>query len=355
MKYKKLPDKILPFLWLFLKKYKYKFFVYIFLSIFVIDASFMFLQPYLMKIFFDKIQDHTITITNGLILIVGISISDFYLFIKIIVDRLEFCTITRTIEDIRTEVFRYLLKQSMNFFNTNYSGEIVSKIESITDSLKYFVSATSEMLKNLFLLFCLSFTMFLFNKWLGFLLLIWFILYCFVCYYYVLIKLSNQSKLIQDNQNKIVAFVTDDFMNIKNIKAFSNEKYENNILIKMLVKKFRKMYLETKYRQIVDFLFFLLNFLVISIIMVFGIIQFKYNLITFGSFVFLLDVLRRFVMFSGGIRYCISDFKDVIVMQDSLNLITTDIEIEDKENAKELEITGGKIVFKNVNFGYNKK
>ena len=354
MKYKKLPNKLLPFLWLFLKKYKYKFLFYVIFAVFIIDVPTMFLQPYLMKIFFDKVAENTITITNGLILVAGIACSDVYLFIEIIIDILEFNSIAKIVEDIRYKIFKHLLRQSVNFFNTNYSGELISKIEVLTNSLRRVISISLRTLKNLFLLFCLSFTMFIFGKWLGILMLIWFIIYCLIYYYLVVKKALEQSKLIQNDQNKIVAFVNDDFVNVQNIKAFSNNKLENNILIRLLVSRFKKILLETRYIQISDFLFFILNFSVIAIIMTFGIIQFKYGLITLGSFVFLLDILRRFISLSKEICYCSEDFKDIIVMQDCLNLISNDIEIEDKKDAKELEITGGKIVFKNVSFSYKK-
>ena len=62
-----------------------------------------------------------------------------------------------------------------------------------------------------------------------------------------------------------------------------------------------------------------------------------------GGFVFLLDLLRKITFSSGSIRWCLSGFKDVIVMADSLDLITTDIEIEDEEDAKKLEVKQGRI------------
>ena len=354
MKIEKLPDKLLPFLWLFLKKYKFTFIAYAVISVIVIDLSFMFLQPYLLKVFFDKITNNTINIVNGLILILCISFSDTWLFFQTISNILKFNCITKTIENIRCEIFRYLVKQSANFFGSNYSGEIVSKIDAITNCLENSVSAIFDTMKSLFLLFVSCFAIAIFSKTLAIATLIWFILYGFVCYYLLIKKSATQSKLVQEDQNKIKAFITDDFINIQNIKAFSTQKMEEQTLIKLLVKKFRKIYLEIKYQKISDMLFFILNFSVSAIIIVFAILQLKNNLITLGSFVFLLDLIRKITFNASCISYCISAFKDTIVMADSLDLITADIEIKDKENAKDLELTDGRIVFKNITFGYRK-
>lgn len=354
MKIEKLPDKLLPFLWLFLKKYKFTFIAYAVISVIVIDLSFMFLQPYLLKVFFDKITNNTINIVNGLILILCISFSDTSLFFETISNTLKFNSITKTIEDIRDEIFRYLIKQSANFFSSNYSGEIVSKINAITNCLESSVSAIFDTMKNLFLLFVSCIVVSIFSKILALAILVWFILYCFVCYCLIIKKSATQSKLVQEDQNKINAFITDDFINIQNIKAFSTQKMEEQTLIKLLVKKFRKIYLEIKYQRIADMLFFILNFSVSAIIIVFSILQLKNNLITLGSFVFLLDLIRKITVNAGNIRWCISAFKDAIVMTDSLDLITADIEIKDKKDAKDLELTGGRISFENITFGYRK-
>ena len=354
MKIEKLPNKLLPFLWLFLKKYKFTFIAYAIISVIVIDLAFMFLQPYLLNVFFDKITNNTINIVNGLFLILCISFSDTWLFFETISNTLKFNSITKTIEDIRDEIFRYLIKQSANFFGSNYSGEIVSKINAITNCLESSVSAIFDTMKNLFLLFVSCIVVSIFSKILALAILVWFILYCFVCYCLIIKKSATQSKLVQENQNKITAFITDDFVNIQNIKAFSTQKMEENKLIKLLVKKFRKIYLEIKYQRISDILFFILNFSIYAFVIIFAILQLKNGSMVLGSFVFLLDLLRKITFASGNIRWCISAFKDAIVMTDSLDLITADIEIKDKEDAKDLELTGGRISFKNITFGYRK-
>ena len=355
MKIEKLPNKLLPFLWLFLKKYKFTFIVYIVISVIIVDLPSMFLQPYLLKVLFDKISNNTINIVNGLVLIFCISFSDTWLFFDTINNILKFNCITRTIEDIRDETFEYLIKQSASFFGSNYSGELVSKISAITNCLEKSVLSILDAIKNFFLLFLSCIVISIFSKILGLTILIWFILYCFVCYCFIIKKSAIQSKLVQEDQNKITALITDDFINIQNIKAFSTQKMEVNKLIKLLVKKFRKIYLEVKYQRIADMLFFILNFSISAFMIIFAILQLKNGSIVLGSFVFLLDLLRKITFASGDIRWCLSAFRDVIVMSDSLDLITTNIEIKNKKNAKDLEVKRGKIVFNISKFSYTTK
>lgn len=354
MQNKKLPNKLLPFLWQFLKKYKTSFILYFICVIFLVDIPIFFIQPFLFKMLFDKIANNSITIINGLVLIFGIVFSDIYFPISSLANIFKLHSITKTIEDIRDEMFSYSIKQSTNFFNSNYSGELVNKINSITDTLDFTINNVFSIIKNFIMLFILIFVLFYFSKMLGFCTLIWFCLYSWVSYYFLIKKSAKQSKLIQEDQNKISAFITDNFINIQNIKIFSNEGEERKKLFKMIKTKFKKIYLEIKYQRIADSMFFVLNFSMSCLMVLVAIFQLKNSIITIGSFVFILDIVRKFATFSRQICWLFSSFKDVAVMKDSLELITDEIEIKDKHDAPNINITNGKIVFKNIKFRYKK-
>lgn len=355
MRNKELPNKLIPFLWYFIKKYKITFSLYAIFAIFIMDLPMFFLQPYLLKVLFDKINSGIITINGGLWLIAGIAASDTYLPSEVLINLLHFHSITKTIEDIRDKMFSYSIKQSASFFNTNYSGELVSKINAITNSLGDVACVAFDILKNFFLLLVLAFVLFFFNKMLGFSMLVWFCLYLWITYNYLIKKSAIQSKLVQENQNKITAFVTDNFMNIQNIKAFSSEKREKENLIKLLTKKFKKIYLEIKYQQISEALYFTINFSMACFMVLVAIFQLKTGIIEIGSFVFLIDIVRKFLLFARQISWSLKSIKDFAVMQDSLELITNDIEIKDKKDAEKLKVNKGRIIFRNINFTYKKE
>lgn len=110
MKNKELPNKLIPFLWYFIKKYKITFSAYVIFAIFIIDVPMFFLQPYLLKVFFDKIDVGTITINSGLCLILAITLSDIYLPGSVLMNIFHFRSITKAIEDIRDKMFSYSIK-----------------------------------------------------------------------------------------------------------------------------------------------------------------------------------------------------------------------------------------------------
>lgn len=351
----KLPNKLLPFIWHFLKKYKITFFIYLLFSIFIIDMSILLIQPYLLKVFFDKLNNNTITLSTGLFLLLGIAFSNIMFLANIFISTFDFKSIKRATEDIRCEMFKHLIKQTTNFFNINYSGELVNKINSITDSTTIVIECITKIIKNITLIIIFIVILFCFNLQLGFIGIIWSILYFISSYYFIIIKKSGQSKLIQDDNNKIVAFVNDDFSNIKNIKIFSNQIFERKKLKNLLKNKFKRIYLEVKYSRISDCLFFILDFSLICLTLIISLIKLRNNTITVGDFVFLISLIRTVIVFSKNIIFIGNDFKNIVIMNDSLKLITNDIAIKDKKKASALNIVNGKIVFKNVNFSYDKQ
>lgn len=352
MKNNELPIKLLAFTWYFLKKYKISFIFYFITSVCLVDTAFFFLQPYLLKVFFDKVNNDTITVFSGLLIIFSIAFSDMVYLINIFDNIFKFHSVTKVIEDIRDKIFSYSIRQSTSFFNNNFSGELVNKINSVTESIESVIRSIFIIMKNFLLLSIFVIILFYFSKILGFASILWLIIYSYISYYYLFDKKAKQSKLIQEHQNKINAFVNDDFMNIQNIKSFSNDKFEIKYLLKLLKNKFRKIYLEIKYTQISDFLFFILNFSMCSLIILVGIYQLKNSIINIGSFVFLLSILRVFIVLSREICWLNDSFKNIVIMNDSLGLITNDIEIKDKKEANKLYIGNGKIIFKDVKFKY---
>ena len=356
MKNERLPKKLLPFLWYFLKKYKISFILYIFLTLFVLDIFItLFLQPYLGKIFFDKIDNNTITMFSGFWLIVGIVLSDLFFPLLSIINIFKFNSVAKAIEDIRDNMFNYSIKHSINFFNTNYSGELSNKINAITDILEETLQSILGIIRNFLFVICLIFIFLYFSKLLGFFVFIWFLLYSWVGYYFLIKKASYQSKLIQEDQNKISAFITDDFLNIQNIKMFSNKNKEKRQLLKLLTNKFRKVHLEIKYQQISREFYFILGFLLFFIVFVVALYQLKNNIITIGSFVFLITITKNTLSFSRQICHSFYCIKNLVIMKDSLDIITDDIEIKDKKDAEKLVVNNGKIVFKNITFNFNNK
>jgi len=352
MQENKLPNKLIPFLWTFLKKYKLAFYSMLFVGILLGDTGYFFVSPYILKAFVNGLTDGTLSILHGLILIFLYAFADLMPVFDILVNYLQFNSIVRAIEDIRQSIFKYSLKQSTNFFNTNYSGNLTSKISSITNTLlssnQQFIFGVRPLFFFIFLVIILSSVRVIF----GFLAIIWLVLYCLLNFNFIK-KINKKSITIQNIRNNISGLITDDFVNASNIKAFSSVTQERKKLSSILRELFNAKIKLAKLERISNLSIFLVNFVIISTIIGISLLMTVNKEMNIGEFFFMLEMVKKLGMMSGYILDALNDStKNISTMQENLNLITDDIEIKDKPNAQRLSVDNGKIIFKNIRFKY---
>lgn len=348
----KLPNKFLPFLWIFLKKYKITFSSMLFVGILLGDSGWFFVSPYILKTFVNGLTNGTLSIHYGLILIFAYSFIDLMPIFDIIFAYLQFNSLIKAIEDIRTNIFKYSLKQSTNFFNTNYSGNLTSKIASITNTListnESFIFGSRTIVIFIVLVIILSSVKIIF----GFLLIFWLILYCLLNFYFIK-KINKQSMIVQNISNNINGLITDNFLNAGNIKLFASITKERNKLSTILREKINAKIKLTNYEKILNLFIFLINFTTISTILIISLLMTINKQINVGEFFFILEITRKIGMMSGYVLEALNQSaKSISMMQESLDIITDDIEIKDKIDAEKLNVNTGKIVFKNIKFKY---
>ena len=147
--------------------------------------------------------------------------------------------------------------------------------------------------------------------------------------------------------------INDDIANIKNIKSFSNEKFEEEI-----IKKQDNVILEKVSNEIkVESLFQFLNS-VVNVALTIAIYSLSYYLvfnkqIMIGTFVF---IAQNIVILKINMRSIQKDTKTFIELsaeiKDGLDTLLEDYSVVDKKDSKKLKFKSGKIVFKNINFKY---
>lgn len=352
MKENKLPNKFLPFLWIFLKKYKLAFYSMLFVEILLGDSAWFFISPYILKTFVNALTDGTLSISYGTILIFAYAFADLMPLGNIIFGYLQFNSLIRAIEDIRGAIFQYSLKQSNNFFNTNYSGNLTSKIASITNSLISTNSSFIFGLRTIVLFIILAIVISSVKLVFGLLIIIWLILYCSSNFYFIK-KINKQSMIIQNINNNINGLITDSFANISNIKMFASTAKERKNLSATIRNKLNAVIKLAKYEKASNLSIFLTNFMIISIILIISLSMAVNKQINAGEFFFILELTKRLGMMSGYVSEALNQsVKNISTMQENLDIITNDVEIKDKMDVQELNIGSGKIVFKNVKFKY---
>ena len=255
----------------------------------------------------------------------------------------------------KEKTFNYTIQHSISYFNNSFSGDISSKISDISKQLKGIVDSLSHIINN-FIFFTISFIFFTKVNILiaitllvsGTIYLVFYKTFCFNEY-------VSTHKTLAETGSKYFGLINDIFANIINVKAFSKtylEKHNSNkyiFNIKKAEKNLTKLRIKRQFFNMISS--FILFFSVISI----STILLSLKKITSGDFVFIIILLHilRFVIESI-VRYSNSYYASRATINNSIEKLYQPIEITDKTE-KELILTDGKIVFKNVRFGYEKQ
>jgi ATP-binding cassette subfamily B protein len=137
----------------------------------------------------------------------------------------------KIMSEIYNESFDYIHRHSYNFFNNNFSGALVKKInrvaaafEDIVDNLIF-----SFLPLTIRIVFATS-VMFYLSIWLGLISLVWIILFLTFNYYFSVYKLKKYDLQKVEADTKITAGLADTIINNVNVKLFSSHDYEQQIL-----------------------------------------------------------------------------------------------------------------------------
>ncbi|OGJ45413.1 hypothetical protein A2272_00975 [Candidatus Peregrinibacteria bacterium RIFOXYA12_FULL_33_12] len=260
------------------------------------------------------------------------------------------------IRKIYNNCFDYLQKHSYKFFTNNFAGALVRKVGRLARSFevicdKYFWDMYPLALR----IFVSGTIIFLSNKFLGYVVLGWVLIFLTFTLIAVYIKLPYDLAR-SESDTKLTAFLADTITNNINIKLFSALENEVQNFKEITYDNAKKTKQEWNLSMMIDGIqaAFMMGFEVL--ILYIALKLWQKGIFTIGDFVLiqsyvfqLMDRLWNFGRIIRDIYRALADGEDMI------EILYNEHEIKDLPNAKILKVDKGLIEFKNVCFGYNKK
>lgn len=348
----RIPNKVIPFIWYFVKSCKFKILqVY---SIWAInDIAYLFGGAYVYKLLSNNASSNTLSFENNLIYAIFFVYTAVNFTFSLFLIKYADTKWRNSVEfNIGMKLFINAIKHEISYFNNNLSGNLATKISNV-------VYNVNEIFKKLYYVIFNNLTFFVglaifwtISIWLFIFAFLW-----FISFYAVLImlkkKISQASEENAKEKSKSTGIINDCFTNISNIKMFANEKKELRTIKKQSLNILRSeaevLFAKNKMGLIVYF--FACGFIFGTVAITF--IEFKKGLIDLGTIMFVLSYssfMGWFIM--NAIRRLMDIISSCGVINDALKLLTQPINIIDKTKAEKINISEGKIVFKNVRFSY---
>ncbi|PIE45990.1 MAG: multidrug ABC transporter ATP-binding protein [Gammaproteobacteria bacterium] len=254
---------------------------------------------------------------------------------------------------VRWRAHRYLLGQSMEFYQDEFAGRIATKVMQTSLAVRETVLKLMEVLVYIAVYFITMLVVLVqINVWLMLPMLGWFVLYVFLQRYFVP-RLKAVSQAQADARSMMTGRIVDAYTNIATVKLFAHTQREADY-----AKDSMDGFLKTVYQQmrLVSGLIFsvdLLNYLLIFAVATVGIILWLQDAVGTGAIAVGVAMALRLNGMAKWVMFEVSSlFENIGTATDGMNTLSQTQSVTDVNNAKPLTVTQGDIQFKAVDFSY---
>ncbi|MET6758688.1 ABC transporter ATP-binding protein [Pseudoalteromonas sp. NCIMB_1079] len=256
---------------------------------------------------------------------------------------------------IRWLAHRYLLRQSVSFYQNEFAGRIATKVLQTSLAVRETVTKLLDVLMYIMVYFGSMVFLVAEADWrLMIPLLVWLVLYICVQLYFVP-RLKKIASSQADARSEMTGRIVDSYTNISTIKLFSytqrEEQYAKQSMDVFLQPVYKQMRLVTSLNFVIQSLNYLLVFSVAAV----SLYLWSLSAISAGAIAVAVSLALRLNGMAQWIMWEISSlFENIGTVADGMKTLSNPIEVADKPNADTLNVSQGAIEFNNVHFNYGK-
>jgi ATP-binding cassette subfamily B multidrug efflux pump len=254
---------------------------------------------------------------------------------------------------IRWMAHRYLLRQSMSYFQDEFAGRIGAKLMQTALAVREVVMKLLDVTVFVVVYFAGAVVLAAMSDW-WLAVPVWFVLYVALLCRYVP-QLGKVSEKQADARSLMTGRIVDSYTNIATVKLFSHsrreEAYAHEAMDQFMGTVHGQMRLLTFLNVIIPFMNNVLLFSVVAV----GINQWLNSDMTPGAIAVAAALVLRFQGMSQWVMWEMSSlFENIGIVRDGINSISLPRVVADAPDAKPLGKVKGDIRFDSVNFHYGK-
>ncbi|MBA6065895.1 ABC transporter ATP-binding protein [Pseudomonas mosselii] len=256
---------------------------------------------------------------------------------------------------IRWQNHTYVLKQSLNFFQSDFAGRIAQRIMQTGNSLRDSAVQAVDALWHVLIYAISSLVLFAEADWRLMLpLLVWIACYIGALYYFVP-RVKERSVISSDARSKLMGRIVDGYTNIATLKLFAHTDYEQQYAREAISEQTEKTQLASRVITSMDVVITSLNGLLVVTTTGLALWLWSQSLISVGAIALATGLVIRIVNMSGWIMWVVNGiFENIGMVQDGLQTIAQPVTVSDRPNAAALKVSRGAVRFDHVDFHYGK-
>lgn len=256
---------------------------------------------------------------------------------------------------IRWNAHRYLLGQSVTFFQNDFAGRVATKVMQTSLSVRETVMKLLDVILYIAVYFTSAIILIAQSDHRLMLVVIgWFVIYVSALTYFIP-KLKKISAAQADARSVMTGRVVDSYSNISTVKLFAHTQQEAEY-----AKDSMDGFLQTVYRQMRKVTGLIvtvqsLNYLLVFAVGAASIYLWSISAVSVGAIAIAVSIALRLNGMSQWVMWEISGlFEHLGTVSDGINTLAKPQTVTDQEDADSIEVNKGSIEFKDVTFHYGK-
>ncbi|WP_298812572.1 ABC transporter ATP-binding protein [uncultured Roseibium sp.] len=256
---------------------------------------------------------------------------------------------------VRWRVHRYLLRQSISFYQNDFAGRIANKLMQTALAVREVVTRIADILVYVIVYFVAALFVVAeaspyfaipFMAWLG----------CYLVTMRIFIpRLKNVSREQADARSVMTGHVVDAYTNISTVKLFSHAAREEDYAKTSMMTFLKTVFLQMRLVTGMNITLTTLNMLLLFAVAGMSISLWQAGAVNTGEIAVAVALVLRIQGMSQWILWEVSGlFENIGTVQDGINTISRERDVVDVPEATALEVPTGEIRFDGIGFHYGK-
>ena len=256
---------------------------------------------------------------------------------------------------IRWETHRYVLRQSLGFFQNDFAGRIGSKVMQTGTALRESVVQVTEALWFAVVQWVGALLLFAEADWrLTVPLVIWLILYGIVLWYFVP-RIKEYSYQSSEARSVLNGRIIDSYTNIQTVKLFAHATREDAASRAVMEDHLEKYQRGQRNLTQMELALYAINGLLLVGATGLAIKLWAMGSVTIGAVALTTTIVIRLMAMSGWILWTVAGiFENLGTVQEGMETIAKPYAVIDPPDAKPLVVNKGEIRFEGIGFHYGK-
>ena len=257
---------------------------------------------------------------------------------------------------VRWLTHRYVLRQSLGFFQNDFAGRVANKIMQGAPALRDSVVQVIDAIWYAAVQWVGAAVIFAAADWRLLLpLLLWLGAYLVtLCIFVPVIK--ERSTEAAEARSMLVGRIVDSYTNILTVKLFAHADREDSYARSALQEQMGKWQASLRVQTAMELVLYGLNGLLIAGASGVAIWLWSQDLVSIGAIAVVTGLVMRIVAMSGWILWVVAGiFENMGVVQEGMETISRANMVVDRDDSKPLLVRSGEIRFENVSFHYGQR